>query len=832
MIPTNTQLTLLREKPHNTKLYLSIYQPTTVLSAQVNDASIAKGARSITFDTVTAGSYSLIQSGMTLYVGSSAGAFDKGAIRVKSATSSVLTVAENSHIDWADDDYLTVVNFYEINPIYPRIIQDPSDPTQTLWYKDYDVAYTNQNTVLGSFINMGPHHAGFIEEGSCQVYYSASGTYNLRGDTLSYHWFFEGATITGSNSHTPGNISYTTPGHYTTRLIVSGSSTGAVDTSYRHVSIYNRPESGANTPILDWELVSMSGSRDQGGYTAKVRLHETVSPTTLKDGSLVVIFSEDWYAGQKTSIGGNALGRSSVVFVGYIIKGSVEYNYRSSSVEFDVGSPTEIMKLANGFAVSVQYSDDPSTATSDPNIPSGWVAVLGMTVQIAIYHYLRYHSTVLMTNDFEFIGQDRYIQYFDTDRTSLFDAIQTAMKGILTGAVVCDRQGKIWAERDIYVQPLVYDTTFSLSNQDWINEIGIEENRVPRTSFIEMGGIYFSGPGGTYQPLLSNAPGNAPNYRGTVERIQGLALLNQAELNTIVGRVYAQRNITYPSVDIELAGNYRNFDIAPQEFIPLTVAATDTVRGISFTNKSFYLNRMEYKYDPGTELFVPRISLIEVATGVDGDTITIPAVPDDNGYTVPTIEVPQIVIPALPIAETQIVTGSGEGFPSYIPLTCARVNGITEYPTYLETDDIDDPGPGVRLVSGDTGVINFAFTFPPTQTKRVSLKLLFYSRVSSGSAGFYISCSAFASLVEGDNPLGGDFISISPIDTISLSSFYHPLWGLSGYDNYARTYDGGYFSMDLNGAYAANIIRVRYTISSLSDVEMWIKGLSMDWTDI
>jgi hypothetical protein len=49
----------------------------------------------------------------------------------------------------------------EINPVYQRIIQDPSDPMQTLWYKYSDVAYSNQNSVLGSFICMGGHYAGF-----------------------------------------------------------------------------------------------------------------------------------------------------------------------------------------------------------------------------------------------------------------------------------------------------------------------------------------------------------------------------------------------------------------------------------------------------------------------------------------------------------------------------------------------------------------------------------------------------------------------------------------------------------------------------------------------
>ena len=319
MILTAEQVTTLRSNPHLTKLYLSIYQPDTRLACRVNDINIAKGEREITFDSVSAGSYLLVESGITMYVGSSAGAFDKGVVRVRSATSTVLTIAENSHINWADNDYLTIIDFYEINPIFPRIIQDPSDETQTLWYKDYDITYTNQNSILGTFINMGSHYAGFLENNACSVYYSASGTYNLTGQGLSYHWFFEGATVTGSSSHTPGLISYNTPGHYTTRLIVSGTSNGAVDVSYRHVSIYDKPGAGQNTPIQEWELIELAGSREQAGYTAKIRLHELLPVSTLREGSLVVIFAEDWYGDKvtKQSLGGNAVGRQTIVFSGY-----------------------------------------------------------------------------------------------------------------------------------------------------------------------------------------------------------------------------------------------------------------------------------------------------------------------------------------------------------------------------------------------------------------------------------------------------------------------------------------------------------------------------------
>lgn len=668
MILTAAQQTLLRSKPHNTKLYLSVYQPSTVLACRVNDLSIAKGARAITYDTVTAGSFGLVRSGMTMYVGTSAGADDKGKIRVKSATSSVITIAENSHINWADNDYLTIISFVEIQSIYPRIIQDPSNAEATLWYKDYDIAYTDQNTLLGSFISMGSHYAGFVED---PVYYSASGTLNLKSESLTYDWFFEGATVTGSSANTPGYITYNSPGYYTTRLTVTASG-GAVDTSYRHISIHNR--TGSNAPISKWELIDFTGSREQGGYTARIKSYEMIPPSQLKNGSLVVIFSEDWYGGTKQSLGGNALNRSSIVFVGYVTKGSIHYNWRESTVEFQIGSPTEIMKIAEGFSVSVQYSNDPATATSDPNIPSGWVAILTMDMRRAIYHYLRWHSTVLMTNDFEFVGTDRILQYFDADRTSLYNAIQSFMKNTIVGNLVCDRQGKLWAERDVYAESSKYQTTLTLTNQDWIGDASIEEDTAPRTSFIEMGGIVLNADL-TSTALLSNAPGETPNYYGGVERIQGLALVSQSELNVLAGNVYAQRNVSYPLLDLSLAGNYRNFDIAPQEIIPVTLNVTDTIRGISFTGKNFYLNRMDWNYDALHESFMPKTSLIEIGSGFLGDTITVPAIPTD-GYVQPSV--PDVNIPPFNFGDLSAGTGNKTYF--FVPITSMRINNVDKLP--------------------------------------------------------------------------------------------------------------------------------------------------------
>ena len=654
-VPTSTELGLLHTRPQNTKLYLSLYKPTPIFSCRINNAGAAKGDRVVTYDNAS-GTYTNIEYGMVAIVGTTHGGEDKGRIRVRSATSSELTLAENSHINWANDDYVMVLNFFEIMAVYPRIT-DPAGDGNTVWYKDYDIPYTGQNDRLGCFVNMGSHYAGFVNE---PVYYTAAGTYDMLGAALTYCWKFTG-TVTAYTGITPGYVTYTTPGHYTTALIVSGS-LGGVDTSYRHVSIYNRPGQGSNVPILKWEMNGLSGSRTEGGYSTRVKIFEDVPRGTIRDGTLAVIFADDWYGDTKQSIGGNATNRSSIVFVGYIVNDSIQYNYADSYVEFELTSPTGIMKNVEGFSVGVNSAEDPTNDAYDSaDIPTPWVLVHDMDIRRGLYHFLKWHTTVLLCADLEFRGTDKYVKYFDVDRTSLYDAVQSWVNGTLIGDVVSDRQGKIWAEVSIEATDLAsgsFPTTLNMSKMDWMNEPNITEQSYQPLSMLELGGFIYvpGGITGSSTPLLSQAPGVAPAYEGGIERIEGLVITDQVDLNKLSGNIFAAKNARYPMVDVEVAGNYRTLDIAPQEMVSLNIASTDTKRGITFSEKPFAVKGLFFSYVSEQEALTLKLSVSEVTQGFPGDTIVIPQEPpgEDGGGG----EGPKIIINPPTGTSITIVTGS------------------------------------------------------------------------------------------------------------------------------------------------------------------------------
>lgn len=627
---TNSELSALRSQPHRTNLWLSIYRPNTIMTARAT-GTYSVGDAQINYISAS-GSYLNLYPDLTVMVGSQPNSDDIGRIRMRAATGTYVVFAENA-ITVESGDYLTFLDYVTPEAIYPRIIPDPNNSENVIFYKDYNIPYSNQNTIYGTFPCAGPHRAMFLSTGTASSYWTATGTYNVASQALSYSWTFDGGIPSGSTALTPGYVTYSQPGYYKTRLRVTAAN-GAVDDTYRYVSVYNRPDAGTSVPTLKWEFQEFSGSRSEGGYTASFKVFENIGE--VEPNALVVIFSDTWYGGTQTSLGGNSPNNSSIIFVGYIISDTIKFNYKESSVEFQAGSISEVMKNAEGFSVSCESKASPST----------WFELYEMTVSKAMYHYLRWHSTILKIADFQYTGDDRLVQYFDADRGSLFDAVDSFMRDGMLGAVVSDRQGKLWAEINSYGLQTPFASipnNFTFHKQDWIGSPTIQERRNTELSFIELGGIAFYGVGSnTFSALLSNAPSTVPLYHGKSDRNDGLILVSQQQINQVAGNYLAHYNTKFPDISLSLAGTYLNLDIAPLEQTRLVIDQNDSVRGKSIQDLPYVIEGMEWSYDSRKETLHPDITLMQIATGTAGQTVLIPAIPDDGGFGYPEIDLPPL----------------------------------------------------------------------------------------------------------------------------------------------------------------------------------------------
>lgn len=632
-ILTPAQVLLQRTQPQSTTLYLSVYKPKINLQAKVT-GTYNFGDRDISYNPIT-GSFLNVFPDSVLLLGTSPEDDDIGRIRVRSITSSTVTIAEND-FTLISGTYMTFLNYVDITAVYPRIIQNPNNTENVIFYKDYDIPYTNQNSLYGTFPCAGIHRATFVSS-TGTVYYSSTGTYNVLGYPTTYVWEFEGGTPTGSISQYPGYVAYNTPGHYKTKLTVyaSGTAGSTIDTTYRFVSVYDRPGAGDNPPVLKWELTDFSGDRSSGGYTVGLRVFENLGD--IEPNALIVLFSDDVYGNDTVSLGGNATNSSNIVFVGYVIGDTIKFNYKESYVEFKCGSVTEVMKQAEGFSVSCESKVTPTT----------WFELSDMTIQKALYHYLRWHSTVLQTTDFQYTGDDRYVQYFDADRGSLYDAINSFVDTGVFGETVSDRQGKVWSEITSvgWENPFVHiPHNFTLQKQDWMEEPNITERRTSEASVVEMGGILYDGAVlNTYQAYLSTAPSLTPYYRGKVQSPrEGLILNSQEQLNQISGNWVANQNAQYEDVTITLNGNYRSLDIAPQERYKFDIDSDDTLSPENLLGWAFQPVSMNWQYSPTKGTFYPQTTFHPIVTGTAGQTLLIPDAPPEIGYSYPSINLPPI----------------------------------------------------------------------------------------------------------------------------------------------------------------------------------------------
>src|SRR5262245_2389196 len=132
-------LTKLRTKGQAAKVYLSVFKPTTLLTALINEPSAVPGMREIDYDTGTGSGFSLIASGQPLI-------FNGRKVRIKGITGSqssgTITLAENSE-DWVNNAQITIQHDYPLFPILPSF-----DAETGVFFKDIgtgatSVAYTD-----------------------------------------------------------------------------------------------------------------------------------------------------------------------------------------------------------------------------------------------------------------------------------------------------------------------------------------------------------------------------------------------------------------------------------------------------------------------------------------------------------------------------------------------------------------------------------------------------------------------------------------------------------------------------------------------------------------
>lgn len=621
-ILTAPQLVTVRDLNQHTELYIAKYEPEVIWTARINDPDITKGARVLNYDSAV-GDYNNIQRGMTLYLGTTPGGDDIGRVRYRSIETGVsqITVAPDSDIQYADNQYITIKDFHEFWPVFPRNFANTG--TLTLeFYKDYDISLTDENTNFDPVVIMGPAFAGFYDTFP-SIYFTATGSYTVDGSTITgYSWQFPNGVTGTANVGTPGLISFVPvgPGHYTVACTVTASN-GKTATGYRHIVLLDR-NTGDNLPISDSSFEDLDGEWGSG-YILKIKVRNRADE--FKDGDLVILFAEDYYDFAKQSFGGYP-GREHVVFTGYVSNVTTQYNAMNSESTLTIKGMATYM--VNKEMFTLEMYDTPDT-------PLDWTQIQNMTINKMLNHFFRWHTTLLSMNDFIHIltapgdYRDNWVQ---TSKGEISTIVGDFLKNRVMGAFSSDRQGRCFAEVDwqVIVTGSRPASVMSFQNTDWVGKPVILERIEQPIANVLVGGQAYDPPTYTGTAFLSRAPGEVQTYNGKSQNVSGLSLVDQDHVNTIAGLYYAKMNNRTPEINLELANNMRNIDVAKSELYNFTVDANSTYR-FGSTAQTFRMMPRKISYKLQNFVLKATVNFETETSGPPGDTIIIPVdVPGGN----------------------------------------------------------------------------------------------------------------------------------------------------------------------------------------------------------
>ncbi len=642
-------LTNLREKKHSSKFYLSVLQPTTLLTALVNDGTIARGDRAIIYDTGS-GDYASITGGQTLWVGTTAGANDVGRVRVKSitgtATSGTITIDENG-IDWGNNLHLTILHNYEIWPIPPRL-------DTGIFYKFYNTTYSDQNTKPNPVAIAGPHQAGFLSSGSLVLNVPVADSYAVAsGATISTKVVSVSPAAGSSVGAEAGGvipITYTTTGARWVKLVVTDSN-GKTQDTYRCHFVYDT----SSYPYMDFDVSGLTGDWNSGGWRYNVTVYGDQTQSDFPDGSLCLLWREGRIDDTESYVNIWSTG-DNILCAGYIRDENV--TDQLGPREGGIGSVSFSVETPNG--VMSNRTEMGPVRLQTASTPAAWYEyATWMTCGRAIHHLLKWHSTVLETVDvYGLLDNTLGVNIVEYNEPNLLSRINSfAMGRGILGKLLSDRLGRLHLSEDTQMfnetNRDAEDTVFSITRQDLGGEVNISRRSEESAALSFLGGSSFDGT--TETSLISIAGGyidgaakswHVPEPAGADTVNVDVQILNdQTDGNEKCGRLLAAQNNKLKEIRIPLRGDYLGaFDIDPQlGWYTWGVANTVLKRQLSLNAIKFLCRRVEADIDVGQGTVYSSVILEAEAEGPDGipgnypTSYPTPALPEPN-WTLPSTD--------------------------------------------------------------------------------------------------------------------------------------------------------------------------------------------------
>lgn len=629
---TSPELSLLRGNGQFTHLKLAFPISNIVFAASIHENfTSVDSITQITYWAVTEGSYTDIISGMTVWIGTAPNTHDIGICRVrKAATNSILYIGETSEVQFAIDQYITVLNDYGV---WPRHLAIDSNKLAKM---DFDIPYTDQHTNTVPVVVIGPDAVVEIIDGSATLQRTSNRSWYINDSDvvvhtgMDYEWTCSPVCtdITDPFSDTP-TFHFEVPGTYTIICKASISET-RFSYGYRKVVVYNDVQPLATAFEISG---NPTGSKSDGGWQFSVRMIDEAYRINVYDRAMVILVAEDEMYNNTNNSLGPVVGSENVICVGWITEESIVYNIELGEVSFTVRSSEYWLKQETCFPLGIENT----TGTAD-----AWTNIKNITTDKMLWHLIVWRSTLALCVDCQVTEDPRYSPGFEAVTGTMWQQIATIAETSIFAYPCCDRYGRLFISIDpqyrTYSARSAIPVVMTLTREDYADSIRTIRNIFSAVSKVYLSGISYVA--GVANSFFSLAPGHVFKRVGAIENVEKILLLNQTQANLLSGMYIANKNNEYPSFNLTLQSNNRFIDICPNQYVGLNIDGADSPRGEPVT-----MNTIPREV---SLLFDEDSSSISVSLNLEGASVYTPGITGDTPPVPPTppiVHIPRIHVP-------------------------------------------------------------------------------------------------------------------------------------------------------------------------------------------
>ena len=549
------EIAILRSDGLAARLFAIIDQPATVYQCQVNQTFTTHDQiAQVAYDNAS-GTLSNVLPGMTVLVGTSPGAWDRGQVRVrKTWTTSIAYIGETSEIHWEDNLYLTVIDEFAIWPRHLRIVGNTP-------YIDYDITYSDQHANFAPVVCMGPDRVLKLTGSSISTQLDASKSWILNSTITGYSWQIVrgNASLSNANTATP-TLTANAPGRILVRCQITAAN-GKTSTGYRTVHVYND-----NNPPVEVNLVSFRGSTKRGGFEFSIQL--PLAPNfSIRDNSKVILFAEE----QPQSIG-PIVGAENILAIGWVDESECTIDDKNGLAILSIKGTNHVLSKITGFPVGVENVN---------RTPSRWTEIQNLTVDKFLFHLLHYRSTINNAVDYLLSGDTRQARALQDVSRDLWQQIKTVAENTILASPRCDPYGRLFVQVDAnYLEeenraniPVI----MALTKDDY-SRLELQYRETQEVALVELSGVAGD------KPIMSSAPGKVFARTGKVLVKDRLLLHDQTSANKLAGLIYNRENRKF-DLSIDLVSANRLITLAPNQYLEVSINSNDNPRKLAYTGR-------------------------------------------------------------------------------------------------------------------------------------------------------------------------------------------------------------------------------------------------------